>query len=360
MTEAYAVILAGGKGERFWPLSTSRRPKQLVTLVGDEPLLAQSVTRLKGLIPPERICVITNDDLVDACRQAVPELPKNNIIGEPVGRDTAAAAALGAVWVKAQNPDAVFCILTADHVIGDLDVYRATLRESFALAHRERVLITIGITPTEPSTGYGYIEGGDLYARNGTVEFLEARRFVEKPDQKTAESYIASKRFFWNSGMFIWSVAAFEEGVRTHRPSLTSIFDELLPCVGTVSFPSQLAETYDRLEKISIDYALMEKANNIIMVRGTFSWDDVGAWPALENHFERDEDNNVSIGDCKAVDADGNIVYSKDRLTALVGVSNLVVVQSDGVTLICPRDRAQDIKQLVSKLKETGRYDDLL
>ena len=361
MTESmYAVILAGGRGERFWPLSTQACPKQLLSLVGDKPLLRQAVDRLEGLIPPERVYVITNEDLVEASQQAAPQLPHENIIGEPMGRDTAAAAALGAVLVKARDPKASFCILTADHIIGDPDVYQATLRESLQLAQEEDVLITIGIPPTEPSTGYGYIEATDTRDERGGVEFLEANRFVEKPDRETAEKYVAAGTYFWNSGMFIWSVHALEQALRRHRPVLADMMERLLPWVKTPDFLIELAREYDALEKISIDYALMEKADNILMVRGTFAWDDVGSWPALENHFTPNEDGNITIGNCAALDADGNIVYSKDRLTALIGVQDLVVVQAKGVTLICPRARAQDVKKLVDKLRQNGSYDGLL
>ncbi len=356
----YAVILAGGKGERFWPLSTSTRPKQLLSLVGDKPLLAQAVERLDGLIPPEQVYVITNEDLVGASRQAAPQVPPRNVIGEPVGRDTAAAAALGATLVKARNPDASFCILTADHVMGDLDVYRATLRESLQLARQEDVLVTIGIPPDAPSAGYGYIEAVDVHGEYKGIRFLKANRFVEKPDVDTAKRYLDTGTFYWNSGMFIWSVQAVEKALRRHCPELAEMMDRLLPVVETQEFSEALSREYNPLRKISIDYALMEKADNILMVCGTFAWDDVGSWPALEHHVERTSEGNTVVGDCQVVDAAGNIVYSSDHLTALIGVRDLVVVQSDGVTLICPRDRAQDVKKLVEKLKTDGRYDRLL
>lgn len=355
MDRMYAVILAGGRGERFWPLSRTQRPKQLLSLVGDATLLAQAVDRLEGLIPPERVYVITNQDLVEASRAAAPQLPPENIIGEPVGRDTAAAAALGAALVKAKDPDASFCILTADHVIGDLDIYRNTLKQSLLLAQQRDVLITIGIQPTEASTGYGYIEAADVDAEIEAVTFLRAIRFVEKPDAETAQTYLESGRFCWNSGMFIWSVRAIENALERHRPPLKSLIDDLTPVAHTSAFSDALRDAYADLEKISIDYALMEKADNILMVRGTFAWDDVGAWPALENHFASDAEGNVSIGDSETVDANQNIVYSKGRLTALIGVSDLIVVQADDATLICPRDRAQDVKKLVEKLKQADK-----
>ncbi|MBM4152723.1 MAG: mannose-1-phosphate guanyltransferase, partial [Kiritimatiellaceae bacterium] len=206
MSGRYAVIMAGGKGERFWPLSTSKHPKQLLALVGDSPLIAQAVDRLNGLIPPENVFVVTNADLVEATRQAAPMLPPENIVGEPIGRDTAAAVACGGALVAAKDPNAVFAVLTADQVMGDLDVFKATLRGGMNLAEQHEILVTIGIQPTFPSTGFGYIESGDLFGSTEGVQFKKAVRFVEKPKLEIAQTYVDSGRFFWNSGMFIWSV----------------------------------------------------------------------------------------------------------------------------------------------------------
>ena len=349
----YAIILAGGKGERFWPLSTTRQPKQLLALVGDRPLLAQAVDRLDGLIPPERTYVITNQDLVDGCRAAAPRLPAANIIGEPIGRDTAAAVALAAAIVKRQDPGGCFCILTADHVIGDLRIFQKTLERGFELAGREDVLITIGIKPTFPSTGFGYIDSGT--ARDDL--FLKVNRFVEKPDAATAKEYVESGSFYWNSGMFIWSVAALEQAFQSHRPVLAGLIGRL---VSARDLPRAITEEYPKLEKISIDYALMEKAPNIVMAKGLFSWDDVGSWTALEHHFPHDAAGNVVIGAGQQVGARNNIIFSRDRLTAVVGLDDVIVVQAEGVTLVCAKDRAQDIKKLVEQLRADGGFGDVL
>lgn len=359
--DAYAVILAGGKGERFWPLSTSRRPKQFLSLVGDKPLLAQAVDRLEGVITPENVLVITNGDLSAAASKAAPQLPVDNIIGEPIGRDTAAAIALGAALIKKRNPEAVFTVLTADHVIKDLDIFRQTLKDGLELAGRENVLVTIGITPSGPSTGYGYIESGDLHLKTDCgTQLLKARKFVEKPDRATAESYIAAGNYFWNSGMFMWSVSSIEKALKQFRPALSRMMGELAPAIGTPGFSAALEQVYGELEKISIDYAVMEKADNVIVARGTFSWDDVGAWPAIENHFEPDENGNIVVGTLERVDAESNIVVSRERLTALLGVRDLIVVQAPGVTLVCPKNRAQDVKKLVQQLHANGGYEEVL
>lgn len=351
----YAVILAGGRGERFWPLSRAQRPKQLLSLVGETSLLAQAAERLAGLVPADRIYVITNADLVEASRRAAPALPPQNIVGEPVGRDTAPAVALATALIQARDPGAVFAVLTADHVIGDLPLFQSTLREGMAIAATGPHLVTIGIAPTEPSTGYGYIERADPIAERDGIRFFQAKRFVEKPDRATAEQYLAGGRYLWNSGMFIWSVASIRAAFAAHRPALAAFVDDLAAGVGQPGFDDRVAKAYASVEKISIDYAVMEKAQNFVVAEGRFAWDDVGSWTALANHFPADDAGNVVVGACAAHDAAGNIVYSRDRLTALVGVEGLVVVQADGVTLVCRRESAQDIKKLIEQLRASGR-----
>lgn len=356
----YAVILAGGRGERFWPLSTAARPKQLLPLVGERPLLAQAVERMHGLMPPENIYVITNADLVAATVAAVPEVPRANIIGEPMGRDTAPAVGLATALIKARDPEGVFCILTADHVIGGVPAFQDILRQSLKLASEEDVLLTLGIAPTFPCTGYGYIEAGPVLHETDTLRFYEAKRFVEKPDLATAQHYLESGRYFWNSGMFIWSVRSIEAAFEQHHPPVAAMIRALVPAVGTPRFEKALRDAFAKVEKISVDYAVMEKVDNLLMARGAFTWDDVGSWPALANHVPADADGNVVLGDGAAVHSRNNVVYSRDRLTALVGVENLVVVHAEGVTLVCHKDRAQDVKQMVEMLRRQGGRERLL
>ncbi len=356
----YAVILAGGKGERFWPLSTSRRPKQMLSLTGERSLLAMAVERVGDIIPPQRVLVITNAELVDASRKDLPELPSENIVGEPEGRDTAAAVALAAALVAARDPDGVFCILTADHVMGDLELFRRTIQASADMAAANEVIVTIGMKPTEPSTSYGYIEAGEKLEGAGEPEFFRVRRFVEKPDTETARGYIGTGRYYWNSGMFIWSIATLRAGFKKHAPHLHKLMDELQKVAGSPGFIERLAELYAPLEKISIDYALLEKADNIVMAKGVFAWDDLGSWPALDRHFEHDPEGNVGIGDVQLLDSRRNIIFSRGRLTALIGMEDCIVVQTDRVTLVCPKERSQEIKSMVRRLQADGSYGEVL
>lgn len=351
LQHTYAIIMAGGKGERFWPLSTARRPKQLLALAGGKPLILQAVDRLEGVVPPDRILIVTNQSLVEPIRNLLGNGSPVGVLGEPVGRDTAAAIAAGTAWIKRRDPDAVFCVLTADHIIGDLPVFRETLIRSLALCGKHDLLITIGIAPSEPSSAFGYIEAGDLWEKAGAIEFFRAKRFVEKPDVATAGKYLATGRYAWNSGMFVWSVQSIHKAFAEFRPGLATLIDAWSRCAGEPAFQAALEKDFPGLEKISIDYAVMEKAQNILVCKGAFSWDDVGSWPALEAHLPKDRAGNATAGDVETFDCADNIVVSEGRLTALVGVKDLVVVQAEGVTLVCEKSRAQEIKGLLAQLR---------
>ena len=303
---------------------------------------------------------MTNQSLVGPIREMLGEGSPVGVLGEPVGRDTAAAIAAGAAWIKRRNPDAVFCVLTADHIIGDLPMFRDTLTRGLALCAENDILMTIGIAPTEPSSAYGYIEAGDLWKQSGPVEFFYAKRFVEKPDSSTAKGYLATGRYAWNSGMFVWSVRSIQKAFASFRPVLAEKIETWANCADDAVFHAALEKEFPTLEKISIDYAVMEKAQNIIVCKGAFAWDDVGSWPALESHLPKDEEGNASTGDVVALDSAHNIVVSEGHLTTLVGVNDLVVVQADGVTLVCAKERSQEIKSLLAKLRTQPNRDSIL
>lgn len=356
----YAVIMAGGKGERFWPLSTAARPKQFLSVVAGKALLGLAVDRLGGLVPPERILVVTGASLVRATREAVPSVPAENVIGEPIGRDTAAACACGTAWVLARDSNAICVVLTADQLISDITLFHQTLKESAAVAAEHDVLATLGIVPAAPSTGFGYVEAGEPFAHDGTIPIHKVARFVEKPDSATAESYLKSGRFFWNSGMFVWRAATFMTALKTFAPALHNMALKLVAAADARSFMEIVESAYRELPRISVDYAVMEKARNIVMARASFGWDDVGAWPSVAAHIESDAAGNAVSGRCELLDSARNVVVSTDRLTALVGVSDLVVVNAPSVTLVCHRDHAQSVKRMVEHLRAKGGYDDVL
>lgn len=344
----YAVIMAGGKGERFWPLSTAARPKQFLDIFDGLPLISHALRRLEGVVPAERTIVITGASLVGATKSALPSLPDENIIGEPMGRDTAAACALACGVVKARDPHGVVAILTADQLMADVPAFRRALSDCFAVAARGEDIVTMGITPTGPSTGFGYIElGADLDAGAATP-FHKVLRFVEKPCLERAREYLASGRFRWNSGMFIWRVDVMAAALKANAPSLSQLVDG----PATVGVDKLLADVYPGLDKISIDYAVMEKIENIVVADGDFGWDDVGTWPAVADHFAKDASGNVVIGDGVAMDSAGNIVVSRGgRKIALFGVDDLVVCDSGDAILVCRKDKAADLKKLVKTIQ---------
>ena len=360
MKNKYAVIMAGGKGERFWPMSTSSHPKQVLSLIDGKPMLSLAVERLEGLIPADQVIIITSTDLVDPICKAVPQLKRENVIGEPFGRDTAVACALGSAIVKAKDKNAVFCILTADHIMKDIPLFQKTLSRCIDVAASKNELLTIGITPTFASTAFGYIEAGDAIGDDGGVTVRKAKKFIEKPDEPTAQQYIATGNYFWNSGMFIWSVKSFEQALHAYQPGLYEMAQRMTGEYRKPGFSAALEEEYGKLEKISVDYAIMEKADNISMAVGSFGWFDIGSWNSLAKVFESGPDGNIVIGKAETIDSSGNIVVSNERLTALVGVDDIVVVQAENATLVCRKDRAEHVKAMVQLLKEKDCYKDVL
>lgn len=352
----FALIMAGGKGERFWPMSTAARPKQLLALAGGAPLICQAIARLQGVVPPERTVVVTNASLVEPIRKLLPAGSPVGLLGEPMGRDTAAAIAAGAAWIRRRDPKAVFCVLTADHVIGDVPLFQQTLARSLEIASDEPYLLTIGIEPTEASSAYGYIALGDEFKKIGGLAFHRSGGFREKPDRATAEKYLAEGNVLWNSGMFIWSLDSLLAAYEKSAPHLARRVEAWSAEPDDAAQLAAMARDFPELPKISIDYAVMEKADNIIVCRGTFAWDDVGSWPALDKHLPHDAADNAVLGDVVAEGSARNIVLSQGRLTALVGVEDLVVVQAEGVTLVCKKSRSQEIKALLATLRgQPGR-----
>ncbi|MDP2137965.1 MAG: mannose-1-phosphate guanylyltransferase [Candidatus Didemnitutus sp.] len=351
MSERFVVIMAGGRGERFWPSSRQAVPKHLLPIVGDTPMLTQTIERVLGVVPRENVFVITTEEQLAGVRAACPQLPAENLIAEPMGRDTAAATGLAMLLVKQRNPRAAFAMLPADHVIHDAAGFQQQLGIAFAAAESAEVLVTLGIKPTEPATGFGYIEQGGAWKTISGVDVMAVKRFVEKPDLATARSYVEAGRYFWNAGMFIWRVPVVEAAFQEHAPELHAGLVSLSAAAAKAGWGPALAQVYPALKKISVDYALMEKSTNVVVVPATFDWDDVGAWPAVARHFSADKANNVLRGLAMVEGGANNIVVSTDgHLTAVVGASDLVVVHTADATLVCSKDKAQEIKALLQRL----------
>lgn len=348
----YALILAGGSGERFWPLSRRARPKQLLQLVSEKTLLEETVTRLEGLVPPERILILTNVEQEAALRELLPDFPSANIVAEPAKRDTAAAVALGAGWVAARDHMATMVVLPADHVIKDTEAFRRTLSTAAAAAQETGALVTIGIKPTWACPGFGYIEmGKQVSLRAEGISGSEIRhviRFREKPNAELADVFVRQDNFRWNAGMFVWAIPTVLSEFNRHAPELATFISQVSD---TSRFEKTLREKFAALPKISFDYAIMEKADRVLVVEAAFDWDDVGSWQAVASYFAKDNGGNAANCDVTAVDSTNNIVFDQDGTKiVLLGVHNLIVVRTGDALLVCHRHQAEKIKNLVGKL----------
>jgi mannose-1-phosphate guanylyltransferase len=345
MSDIFYFILAGGSGERFWPLSRRRTPKHLVRLFGERALLADAVHRVLPLAKPDRVFVLTNQEQVEACREAVPELPSQQFIGEPAKRDTAPAAALATAIAYSQARDAICVLMPADTMIHDVETFRRQILDAAHTAANTSALVTIAIPPTHPATGYGYLRIGDLASTGpGGSRIESVEKFVEKPSREIAEQYCESGNYAWNGGMFAWSAASFIAECDRLVPPLAG-FIRQYPSQPTAA-GAYLEDEFPKLPKISVDYAIMEKAREVVAVRAEFDWDDVGSWTALPTHLGVGSEGNTAVGSFAMVRSKNNIVLSRSRTIALCGVSDLVVIETEDAVLVCHRSAAQQIKEL--------------
>ena len=349
----YALILAGGSGERFWPLSRRARPKQLLKLVSPRTLLEETVARLEGLVPNERILVLTNVEQEVAVRELLPDLPPENIVAEPAKRDTAAAVALATAWVAARDHQATMLVLPADHVIKDQAAFQKTMRTAARAAKETGALVTIGIKPTWPCPGFGYIEQGapaPLPGGSTPNDIFRVVRFREKPNVELADTFVQKGNFRWNAGMFVWSVPTVLSEFNRHAPELADFISQIR---APGNWEIALRQRFKDLPIISFDYAILEKADRVLVVEAAFDWDDVGGWQAVASYFKKDEQANASNCDTTAVDSTNNIIFDQDGTKiALLGVHNLIVVRTGDALLVCHRHQAEKIKNLIGKLPE--------
>lgn len=359
----FVIIMAGGRGERFWPVSREKTPKQLIKLLGERSFLQDAVERVRPLVPMENIIIITNEAQAAEVRKQLPKLPKANVVAEPVGRDTCAAVTLGAALVGARSTTGVMVVLPADHVIPEEKKFQQVLGDSFDLAGRGQAIVTIGIKPTEPATGYGYIHVGEALPPPPGVKayktvFHRAEQFVEKPNFDRALEYVNSGQYRWNAGMFIWSFVTVTEGLQKHQPEMYAACQRWFAAASNpAKLDKVLAKEYPDIKKVSIDYALMEHAQNVVVADGAFEWDDLGSWTALGRHLKADPEGNCAAADFIHVDGARNIIFdarTKERRTpiAVVGLRDSILVQTDDAVLLAHKSQAQKVKELVKKLAE--------
>jgi mannose-1-phosphate guanylyltransferase len=360
----HAVILAGGRGTRFWPRSRTRTPKQLLNIVGKQTMLEQTVARLRPLIPAERIWTVTNSEQASEVKKQLPAAARKRVLTEPVGRNTAAAIALAALHVRhSAHGDALLAVLPADHYIANPERYRIIVRAALDVARRKGRMVVLGIPPTRPETGFGYIERmGDALDSKGFPVYA-VRRFTEKPALSVAKVYAGSGDYHWNAGMFFWRASTFLENLDRHLPKTFAALESLGENIGKSSYERKLRAIYPKLQSISVDYSILEPATrqpgapSVFVIPAEVGWSDIGSWAAVYELLAKHPGDNVLPRDGYALDSSGNLCWSASKFVAAVGVNDLVVVETPDALLICPRERAQDVGKVVKWLEENRRRD---
>ncbi|HIE43590.1 MAG TPA: mannose-1-phosphate guanylyltransferase [Candidatus Omnitrophica bacterium] len=366
MRNLYAVILAGGKGERFWPMSRETYPKQLLSIGTDlstcgqasqqagKSMIEESVRRISSLVSSDRLLIVTGAILKEKIQKLLPHIPPENIIGEPMGKNTAPAIGVGAMVVERKDKDGILVVLTADHIIKNEERFLQIIRVGATIAKEGDYLVTIGIKPTHPETGYGHIKPAQRISWAGdgeNVEVFKVEKFVEKPDIEKAKEY-TKKGYLWNSGMFIWKASTILKAFRAYMPALYEGLMEIKNSLGSEKQQQTMRKVYKALEGESIDYGVMEKSKDVYVIQGDFPWNDVGSWSALEDIYPKDDMGNVKIGETAEIDTKNSILVARNRLIATVGVENMIVVETDDAVLICHKSKAQKVKELVRKIKK--------
>lgn len=352
--------MAGGVGERFWPASRKHLPKQFLNIVGAKTLIQKTVDRIGPLVPTDRVLIVSNQTQAPLIYAQLPALKKHQVLLEPCGKNTAPCIGLAAAFLNQLDPEGIMLVLPADHVIGEESKFLQVIQEAAQLAHHRKSLVTIGIKPHGPETGYGYIQVKEPLSGANGVQFYRVERFVEKPDRSTAEQFLKHGGYLWNSGMFVWTVQDILASLELHLPL---VYDELVKLqkhIGKASQEDAIQKMYEIVPKLSIDYGVLEKAKNIIVAEGNFDWDDVGSWSSLERHFKKDSRGNVVSGSHVSTDTQDTIVISQQGIVATAGVKDLIIVHTKDAVLVLEKSRAQDVKKLLELMKENGKFKDYL
>lgn len=357
LDHTYAVILAGGGGTRLWPKSRKQTPKQFLKLIGNDTMMQIAANRITAMIPWERVIVVTNALYKEEVQRQLPNVPKQNVIAEPAKRDTALAMLVGALYAKSLDPDAVVINMASDHIVTNQSEFLRVMKAAAKVAYRKKDLVTVGISPTRPATGFGYIKiSEDLEKLAKGLSLFKVESFTEKPNESTARGFIATGKYFWNANMYVWSAETLSEAFREHMPKMyeqTKHLDSL----DSAAFHQALPDIYEKAEAISVDYAISEKANNLVLIPGDFGWDDVGDWKVVYDLETKDISGNVIVSDHKenhtlAIASQNNLIHANGRLIALVGVDDMVVIDTEEILMIIPKNRSQDVKKIVERLKE--------
>lgn len=350
--EKTALIMAGGRGERFWPRSRRNRPKQFLCLTNDgKTMIQHTVERILPLVRMENIYVSTNQSYKALVREQLPELPEENILCEPVGKNTAPCIGLASVFIRKKFTDAIMIVLPSDHLVKYGAMFLNTLKDACDAAEQNGNLLTVGIMPSSPETGYGYIKFNPNAMEKSSYRCYPVDQFVEKPDLDTAKKYLSSGQYLWNSGMFVWKISSILEQFRALQPGISAGLDRIGEAIGTDRQKTAIEDEFRAFPSVSVDYGIMEKSDSIYTIPGTFGWDDVGSWLALERINPTDDDDNLVTGNVVSVNTNSCIISAGEKLIATVGVKNLVVIDTPDATLICRKDSTQDIKKIIENLK---------
>ncbi|KAA5545277.1 NTP transferase domain-containing protein [Roseiconus nitratireducens] len=355
----YAVIMAGGSGTRFWPASRKMKPKQLLSLAGDRTMIQATSDRLTGLVPIDRQWIVTNRNLVEPIAEQLPAMPKANLIGEPAKRDTAPCIGLAAALIQRQDPDAIMAVMPSDHVIQTSDQFSEAIAaaEQLVLQDPERI-VTFGIKPTYPAESFGYIQRGDAVTTADGPKAFAVAEFREKPDQQTAAEYLASGRYYWNSGIFVWKASTILDALRSRQPDMYSHLQAIADSIGTAEYAETLDREFTAIEGTSIDYAVMESYPNVVVIEAPFGWDDVGSWQSLGRLHPSDPQGNTVVGKHLGIDTTGSIIFgSPDHTIVTIGVEDLIVVQTKDATLVAPKSAEERVREVVKRLQESGQTD---